>query len=200
MTTKHLENAARAVLETANIALGSTATETRVSVVGGLSIPLYEAIRIVDISQDVDIFLGGNVNRHELKKALHVVDSAFIVNMEGICGVTYRCPVAKVITPVDLIDRVVTGFEPRLRILAELEKWELPWPTREDVISMKAISASEWEDDAKRRQDVMDIMKILEMHTGSLQLSSLAFMKNQMPMLVQNSTWSEEEWARYLGI
>ncbi|KAL7781344.1 hypothetical protein V8C43DRAFT_311141 [Trichoderma afarasin] len=197
MTTKHLENAARAVLETAKIALGSTATETRVSVVGGLSVYKYAPYRQ---TKDVDIFLGGNVNRHELKKALHVVDSAFTVNMEGICGVTYRCPVTKVITPVDLIDRVVTGFEPRSRILAELEKWELPWPTREDVISMEAISASERKDEAKRRQDVMDIMKILEMHAGSLQLSSLAFMKNQMPMLVQNSTWSEEEWARYLGI
>lgn len=50
------------------------------------------------------------MNRHELKKALHVVDSAFTVNMEGICGVTYRCPVTKVITPVDLIDRVVVSI------------------------------------------------------------------------------------------
>ena len=84
---------------------------------------------------------------------------------------------------------------------------ELPWPTRDDVISMKAISASERYNDAKKQQDVMDIMKNLEMYPGPMRFSGsakathdMALMKCLVSVLANNSTWSEDEWVTRLGV
>uniref|UniRef100_A0A8H7K3K3 Endonuclease/exonuclease/phosphatase domain-containing protein n=1 Tax=Bionectria ochroleuca TaxID=29856 RepID=A0A8H7K3K3_BIOOC len=204
MASHHLFTAASAVLNAAKVALGPSAANTRVSIVGALSVLKYAPYRQ---TKDVDIFLlGGNLKRQELKRELPRVDSNLTVNMEGIYGVTYRCPVTKKITPVDLVNRRLTKFEPHSKILANLERLELPWPTRDDVILMKAFSASERYIDAKRDRDIEDVIKILEMSPGPLLFSEsidakekLAFVRSLLPHLVGNGIWSEEEWVMRLG-
>jgi hypothetical protein len=77
----------------------------------------------------VDIFLGRNVDRHTLKRALPQTNKAFTVNMEGICGVTYRCPINKKITPIDLINhRVVSTSCVILNLFFMAFYQESPWP------------------------------------------------------------------------
>ena len=100
-----------------------------------------------------------------------------------------------------------TAFEPQTRILDELKAEEMPWATRDDLISMKAFGASKRDDLKKRVRDVADIRATVLKHPGPLLFAGSAvaeankdFVKEFLPLLVQHSTWSEKEWRERLGL
>lgn len=170
------------------------------------------------------MFLGGNLLPGQLKRELPRANRAFTTNLEAINGVSYRSPTTKSITSIDLLDINVvcslisnscirnntnskTGFEPQTRILDELKAQELPWATRDDLISMKAFGASQREELKKLRQDIADIEVMLLKHPGPLLFagSTMAeankdFVKEFLPLLAGNSGWSEKEWRERLGL
>lgn len=72
---------------------------------------------------------------------------------------------------------------------------------------MKAFSASERYKEEKRDKDIGDIQKLLEMYPGALQFpgspqaeENKAFVRKLVPVLVEHSEWSSEEWLCRLGL
>lgn len=122
-----LKEAAFAVLNAAKKIAGTNAAQTRVAVVGGFAVTEMTKHRrtkvhnittaflsfvnqlLMKMFQDVDLFFGGELVPTKLKKQLHQVDRAFTINAEAFNGVTYRSPISRVITKVDLIDAEVVS-------------------------------------------------------------------------------------------
>lgn len=67
-----------------------------------------------------------------------------------------------------MLRHVQLRFEPRTLPLKEVMPDNLPWPTRDELTSMKALSASERSDEEKARKDVGDIEALLELQPGPL--------------------------------
>ena len=91
--------------------------------------------------------------------------------------------------------------------MSEVTLDNLPWPTRDDLISMKALSASERSDKKKVRKDVGDIEALLELQLGPLLFpgstmaeANKAMVKELVPNLAQLGRWSETEWLGRLGL
>ena len=61
------------------------------------------------VLQDVDFWFGGELVPSQLKGQLRGVNNAFCLNMEAIDGVTYRSPISKIVTKVDMIDASVVS-------------------------------------------------------------------------------------------
>lgn len=92
--------------------------------------------------------------------------------LEAINGVTYRSHISRTITAIDLIDAEVISsllclkeisliltqvqihFEPRTERLNELKHAELPFPTRDDLISMKAVGFPKRLEEDRCRKDI----------------------------------------------
>jgi hypothetical protein len=72
---------------------------------------------------------------------------------------------------------------------------------------MKALSASKRDNPVKRLRDVADIQHLIRMNPGpilflgsAVALDNKTFVKSFIPVLVENSDWSEEEWLYRLGL
>jgi hypothetical protein len=91
--------------------------------------------------------------------------------------------------------------------LSEVTLDNLPWPTRDDLISMKALSASERFYVEKVRKDVGDIEALLNLQPGPLLFlgstmaeANKAMVKELVPKLAEFGSWSETEWFERLGL
>jgi hypothetical protein len=106
-----------------------------------------------------------------------------------------------------ILTQVQTPFEPTTTPLDALNEGELPWPTRDDLISMKAFGASKRLDIGKCRNDINDIKLLLATRSGPLLFpgsaeaeANKAFVKGFLPLLSKFGQWTEEEWIRRLGL
>ncbi|EFQ35721.1 uncharacterized protein GLRG_10876 [Colletotrichum graminicola M1.001] len=147
-----LEEGAMAVLAAAKEIAEPKAHHTRAAVVGDLAVIHLTRHRS---TENVDIYLGGTMLPSFLKRELPRFNRAFTVNHEVVNGVTYRSPSFKIIIPVDLIN-IDTQFDVQAPLLSKFRTSNLPWATRDDLILMKAIGASERECESGRYQDVND--------------------------------------------
>lgn len=102
---------------------------------------------------------------------------------------------------------VQTRFEPRTRLLNEVKPDEFAWATRDDLISVKALAASNRPDEAKSLQDVRDIEVLLSQFPGPLVFpgsamaeANKAFVKEFIPSLAKFGKFSEKEWLELLGL
>lgn len=91
--------------------------------------------------------------------------------------------------------------------MSEVKPGELPWVGRDDLILMKAISASERHESTKRVRDMDDIIALLEEYPGPLMFPGSAtaeankrLTKRSLPFLASLSQRSEEEWLKQLGL
>lgn len=100
-----------------------------------------------------------------------------------------------------------TRFQPRMWRLDELRPGQLPLPTRDDLISMKAVAISERFLDEKRLQDLEDIKVLLGMFPGPLLFpgsaqaeANKAFVKQFVPLLSEFGDWPKKKWLHELGL
>lgn len=106
-----------------------------------------------------------------------------------------------------MLTQVQTRFQPRMWRLDEVKDDQLPLPTRDGLISMKALAVSERWLEEKRLQDLDDIKALLKKFPGPLQFpgsvqaeANKVFVKELVPVLSNHSKWSEEEWLDRLGL
>ena len=64
--------------------------------------------------QDIDVIIEGKaggplINRKKLRNEIVSLDGRFAVNLGGVCRVTYRDPVTKVITAINILSPEVVG-------------------------------------------------------------------------------------------
>jgi hypothetical protein len=172
------------------------------------------------------VFFTGRLEGRKLRTELSRAHSAFRPNFEAIIGLTYKSPNGGQIVKVDILDMhavclnplqqmcfcpvliyIQLRFEPRTLPLSEVTLDNLPWPNRDDLISMKALSASERFYVEKVRKDVGDIEALLAIQPGPLLFPSStvaeankAMVKEFVPQLVKFGSWSEAEWLERLGL
>ncbi|RFU30489.1 hypothetical protein B7463_g5866, partial [Scytalidium lignicola] len=167
--TKELHDVARVVLSTTKMILGPEATHSRVAVVGGLAVLRWT--NNYRATKDIDLFLGSNLRPMQLKRELPQAHNAFTINFEAVHGVSYRSPITNKLTTIDFLDVEATVFEPQTRILDELKANELPWSTRDDLISMKFLGASQRNNVEMVLRDIRDIKNLLLVHPSPLLFS-----------------------------
>jgi hypothetical protein len=175
--------------------------------------------------KDVDVFFAGDLEGRKARAALERGHTAFRRNFEAIIGLTYKSPNFGHIVKVDILDMVPVCLRPLEQTclsstktctasiraedvaVSEVTMDNLPWPTRDDLISMKALSASERFYIEKVRKDVADIEMLLEQQPGPLLFpgstmaeANKAMVKELVPKLAQFSSRSETEWLERLGL
>ncbi|RYP08547.1 hypothetical protein DL764_001838 [Monosporascus ibericus] len=199
-----LAEAVAAVISTAKKVAGTNAASTRMAFVGGLAVTRLTKHRLTD---DIDVFFVGDLEGRKVRAELSCGHSAFRPNFEAIIGLTYKSPILGQVVKVDILDMPALRFEPRTLPLSEVTLDNLPWPTRDDLISIKALSASERFDEKKVHKDVGDIEALLELQPGPLLFpgstmakANKAMVKELVPKLAQFGRWSETEWLERLGL
>ncbi|KAK3360552.1 hypothetical protein B0T25DRAFT_578457 [Lasiosphaeria hispida] len=146
-----LAEAVAAVISTAKKVVGTNAASARMAFVGGLAVTRLTKHRLTN---DINVYFAGNLERRKVMAEF----------FEAFTGLTYTSPILRQVVKVDIIDI----FEPRTLPLKEVMPDNLPWPTRDELTSMKALSASERSDEEKARKDVGDIEALLELQPGPL--------------------------------
>ncbi|KAF8340922.1 hypothetical protein F5887DRAFT_434947 [Amanita rubescens] len=189
-------------------ALGTQAATTRVSITGGLKMQL-EGIRD---TKDIDVIVEGQtggplINRQKLRNDIVSLDKCFTVNMEGICGVTYRDPDTKEITPIDIISPDVTGFAPKGIILSLLTDDNLPLASPEEIIKMKLLSAPDRFDSNKAMRDLDDAKALVSKFNLTMTYKDSeekavmeAALEKFLPTYLENEKgWTRQDWKEKLG-
>ncbi|KAH6904657.1 hypothetical protein BKA70DRAFT_1565634 [Coprinopsis sp. MPI-PUGE-AT-0042] len=191
-------------------ALGPEAANVKVSIAGALRLQIANIRNTKDV--DILIFnLPEGYTPAKIRDAIVASSPDFTRNLEAVCGVTFRNPDTKEITPFDIVSPAVTGFTPvgtRISSLRDsLAEEDLPLASPEEIVKMKLLSSARRDDQYKSMQDLKDVKALVSAFALTITYrddDERAEMKRALEIFLPTYLETEEDlthddWMKMLG-